>query len=123
MEPPAPVSGGLSKKEKDFSKCHCKPQAAPAGDAAQHGVVKYHPVKGVRLIGRSPGDDQQDLAGVSYADAGLADQGARFLDDIPFFALFKHRQIKSPIILRGRRASARYSFSLLYRSPFDLHHG
>ena len=106
----APEGGQLAPRQGEGGG-----EPAPAGDAAQHGVVKYHPVKGVRLIGRSPGDDQQDLAGVSYADAGLADQGARFLDDIPFFALFKHRQIKSPIILRGRRASARYSFSLLYR--------
>ena len=36
------------------------------------------------------------------ADPGLADQSARFLNDIPFFALFKHRQIKSPVILRRR---------------------
>ena len=77
-------------------------QAATAGDPAQYRIIKYYPVKGVGLIGSGPGDNQKDLAGMPNADPGLADQSARFLNDIPFFALFKHRQIKSPVILRRR---------------------
>ena len=57
---------------------------------------------------------------MSHADPGLTDQSARFLNDIPFFALFKHRQMKSPVILRRRRGPARYSFSLLYRKQRRL---